>query len=114
MLGRMNPNKNNILGYIFFIIIKDNSAGSIFIPFFVVVKKICKSSVMTQIYCLYNYLPYFFIGICSEKARRMGVVCEAFHLGSKDRVCYLYLQPIFLGFLPEINFPQYFFLYRVK
>lgn len=103
LLGRMGPFRNNIPGYIFFIIINNNSAGDIFsFHFLFVFKKICKSSVMNQIHCLYNdfFLPFQWY---LQWASRGSV----FFLGPEDWVCHLHLQTIFLGFLIEMNVSQY-------
>lgn len=58
----MGPFRNNIPSYIFFIIINNNSAGDIFsFHFLFVFEKICKSSVMNQIHCLYSDLSSFLV-----------------------------------------------------
>lgn len=60
LLGRMCPVMNNTHGYIFFIIINDNSVGNIFLFHLFVAKKICKSSMITWTQCQHNDLFLLF------------------------------------------------------
>lgn len=66
MLGRMDPIKNNIFGYIIFIIIKDNSAG-IFIPFFCCCQKDLQERSDDSDVLFYNYLPSFSLASAVRK-----------------------------------------------
>lgn len=100
LLGRVGPFRNNIPGYIFFIIINNNSAGDIFHSIFCLFSKR-----FARVQWWLRFIVYIAIFLPFQWYLQWASRGSVFFL--EDWVCHLHPPTIFLGFLIEMNVSQY-------